>query len=67
MRRSLLLLAAPVLAAQSQPTFYAAYEDGLEFEKAGRWREALAAYQRAIALAGNSAEAAYLRRRRDQL
>ena len=50
MRGALLLLCPAVLLAQGQPTFYAAYEDGLEHERAGRWREALAAYQRAIAL-----------------
>ena len=50
MRTALLLSGSVLLLAQGQPTFYAAYEDGLEHEKAGHWREALAAYQRAIAL-----------------
>jgi hypothetical protein len=51
MMRTVLLLAVPaLLVAQSQSTFYAAYEDGLEFQRAGRWKEAAAAYQRAIVL-----------------
>ncbi len=49
--RTLLALgAAPLLLAQSQPTFYAAWEDGQEAERQGQWRAALAAYQRAAAL-----------------
>ncbi|MBI1751089.1 MAG: protein kinase [Acidobacteria bacterium] len=46
MRWTLLLLAAP-LVTQQQPTFHAAWQDGLDAERAGRWAEALAAYRRA--------------------
>lgn len=46
MRWTPLLLAAPLLA-QQQPTFHAAWQDGLDAERAGRWAEALAAYRRA--------------------
>lgn len=46
----LALLATPTLLAQSQPTFYAAYQDGLEAEHQGHWRAALAAFDRAVAL-----------------
>ncbi|HET6330115.1 MAG TPA: serine/threonine-protein kinase [Holophagaceae bacterium] len=49
MRRLAFLLALPLLA-QSQSTFYAAFEDGQELEAKGDWRGALAAYQRAAAL-----------------
>lgn len=41
---------APALTAQSQPTFYSAWEDGREAERQGQWRAALGAYQRAVAL-----------------
>ena len=44
-----LLLAAPLLA-QQQPTFHAAWQDGLEAERAGRWAEAVAAFRRAVEL-----------------
>jgi tRNA A-37 threonylcarbamoyl transferase component Bud32 len=52
MRNRLLLsgLAALTLAAQTQPTFYAAYEDGLEAAAQGQWRLAAAAFLRAKAL-----------------
>lgn len=40
---------------QSQSTFYAAFEDGLELERRGEWRGALLAYQRAVALRPASA------------
>ncbi|NWJ41543.1 MAG: hypothetical protein HXX12_11300, partial [Geothrix sp.] len=40
----------PVLMAQSQPTFYAAYQDGLDAERQGQWTTAAAAYRRAIEL-----------------
>ncbi|WLT31421.1 serine/threonine-protein kinase [Geothrix sp. PMB-07] len=46
MRRTALLLAAPLLA-QQQPTFHAAWQDGLDAERSGHWAEALAAYRRA--------------------
>ena len=56
MRRHLLALgAAPVLLAQAQPTFYAAYQDGLDAEHQGHWRAALAAFDRAVALRPESA------------
>ena len=45
--------------------FHAARADLLR--RLGRSADARAAYDRAIGLAGNSAETAYLRRRRDQL
>ncbi len=49
--RSLLLLGTtPLLLAQSQPTFYAAWEDGRDAEHQGRWQAALGAYRRAVAL-----------------
>lgn len=43
------LIAVPLLA-QQQPTFYSAWQDGLNAEHAGRWAEATAAYRRALAL-----------------
>jgi tRNA A-37 threonylcarbamoyl transferase component Bud32 len=43
-------LAALTLAAQTQPTFYAAYEDGLEAYGQGQWRQAAGAFLRAKAL-----------------
>lgn len=46
----LTLLAAMSLSAQEQATFYAAYQDGLDAERAGRWHEAAAAFRRALAL-----------------
>ncbi|WP_306590988.1 serine/threonine-protein kinase [Geothrix sp. 21YS21S-4] len=49
------LVAAPLLA-QQQPTFYAAWQDGLEAEQAGRWAEAAAAFRRAILLRPEPAE-----------
>ena len=45
-----LLAAVPLLASQAQATFYRAFEDGREAERAGHWRDALSAYARAIAL-----------------
>lgn len=45
-----LLLVAPALVAQSQPTFYAAFQDGQEAERQEHWAAAIAAYSRAIAL-----------------
>ena len=47
----LMFLAAisPVLA-QTQGTFYAAYEDGLDAERQGHWHLALNAFQRASVL-----------------
>ena len=52
LRRPGLLIAvvALTLAAQSQPTFYAAYEDGLDASKQGQWKLAVGAFQRAVAL-----------------
>lgn len=44
-----------LLAAQSQPTFYAAYQDGLDAERQGQWTAAAAAYRRAIELRPASA------------
>ncbi|HEX9010672.1 MAG TPA: protein kinase [Holophagaceae bacterium] len=44
------LLAGPALLAQAQPTFYAAYQDGLDAERRGDWTAASAAYRRAIEL-----------------
>lgn len=49
MRRLVVLATLPLLA-QSQSTFYAAYEDGLEMERAGDWKGAWEAYRRAAAL-----------------
>ena len=49
------LMALPLLA-QSQPTFYEAFEDGQGLEQKGEWRAALAAYQRAAALRPVSAK-----------
>jgi hypothetical protein len=43
------LLAVPLLA-QQQPTFYSAWQDGLNAEKAGHWAEAAAAFRRALEL-----------------
>ena len=43
------LLVAPLLA-QQQPTFYSAWQDGLNAERAGRWAEAAAAFRRALEL-----------------
>ncbi|MDE3032876.1 MAG: hypothetical protein KGI56_04365, partial [Acidobacteriota bacterium] len=50
-----LLLVAPALMAQSQPTFYAAFQDGQEAERQEHWAAAIAAYSRAIALRPASA------------
>ncbi len=44
------LTAIPPVLAQTQGTFYAAYEDGLEAERQGRWHTALDSFQRASAL-----------------
>jgi predicted Ser/Thr protein kinase len=53
---SALLFALPaLLLLQSQPTFYAAWEDGRDAERRGRFAVALAAYQRAIELRPRSA------------
>ncbi|WP_052571424.1 serine/threonine-protein kinase [Geothrix fermentans] len=49
-RAGWLLPAAIALLAQEQPTFYAAWQDGLDAEHAGRWQEAAAAYRRALVL-----------------
>jgi hypothetical protein len=43
------LLAAPLLA-QQQPTFHAAWQDGLLAERASRWAEAAACFRRALEL-----------------
>lgn len=43
------LLSASLLA-QQQPTFHAAWQDGLEAEQAGRWAEAATAFRRALEL-----------------
>jgi predicted Ser/Thr protein kinase len=43
------LLAGPA-AAQTQPTFYAAYEDGLEAQGQGQWHQAIACLERAVKL-----------------
>lgn len=43
------------LGAQTQPTFYAAYEDGLEEARLGQWRRAVGAFHRAAALRPESA------------
>ncbi|WP_243288372.1 serine/threonine-protein kinase [Geothrix terrae] len=50
MRGAWLLPAALTLSAQTQPTFYAAWQDGLDAEHAARWQEAAAAYRRALEL-----------------
>jgi len=55
MRRLPLLLATVPLLAQQQPTFHAAWQDGLEAERGGRWAEAAAAYRRALELRPESA------------
>lgn len=52
--QTLLMLSLP-LAAQSQSTFYAAFEDGRELERKGDWKGALEAYQRAASLRSGSA------------
>ena len=44
------LVAAVPLLAQTQATFYRAFEDGQNAEGGARWREALAAYRRAVEL-----------------
>ncbi|GLH70764.1 hypothetical protein GETHPA_22970 [Geothrix rubra] len=49
------LLVGPALLAQAQPTFYAAYQDGLDAERRGDWAAASAAYHRAIELRPASA------------
>ena len=43
------LLAAPLLA-QQQPTFYSAWQDGLNAENLGHWAGAAAAFRRALEL-----------------
>jgi len=53
------------LALDGYHAFHATRADLLR--RLGRTRESRAAYDRAIELAGNTAETAYLRRRRDQL
>jgi hypothetical protein len=50
MRAGLALLLVAPLCAQSQTTFYAAWEDGLDAEQQHNWKAALPAYQRAHAL-----------------
>ncbi|HJV39116.1 MAG TPA: serine/threonine-protein kinase [Geothrix sp.] len=50
MRGAWLLPAALTLSAQTQPTFYAAWQDGLDAEHAAHWQEAAAAYRRALEL-----------------
>lgn len=52
---SLGLMIAPALLAQSQPTFYAAYQDGLDAERQGQWSVAAADFRRAIELRPASA------------
>jgi tRNA A-37 threonylcarbamoyl transferase component Bud32 len=52
---SLGLVVAPALLAQSQPTFYAAYQDGLDAERQRQWRVAAADFHRAIELRPASA------------
>jgi hypothetical protein len=54
MRRVLPMLALPLLA-QTQPTFYAAFEDGRDLERKGDWKGAYQAYQRAASLRPGSA------------
>src|ERR1035438_1293213 len=49
------LWVAPLLAAQTQPTFYAAYLDGLDAERLDQWSAAAGAYRRAIELRPASA------------
>ena len=49
MRWLQLFLAVPLMA-QQQPTFHAAWQDGLEAERNARWAEALAAFRRAAEL-----------------
>ena len=45
----------PLVAAQTQPTFYAAYQDGLDAERQAKWGTAAEAYRRAIELRPASA------------
>lgn len=52
---ALLLTLPALLLLQSQPTFYAAWEDGRDAERQNRFAVALAAYQRAVALRPRSA------------
>ncbi len=40
----------PPAPAQTQATFYSAFEDGLDAERQGHWRTALGAFQRAVEL-----------------
>ncbi len=54
MRRVVPFFALPLLA-QTQPTFYAAFEDGRDLERKGDWKGALHAYQRAASLRPSSA------------
>ncbi|GLH68348.1 serine/threonine-protein kinase [Geothrix edaphica] len=54
-RAALGLGMAPLLMAQAQPTFYAAYQDGLDAEHQGQWKAAATAYRRAIELRPASA------------
>lgn len=55
MRRLALFAATLQLCAQSQPTFYEAFEDGKDLEAKNDWRGALADYQRAVTLRPASA------------
>lgn len=50
------LMVAPALLAQPQPTFYAAYQDGLDAERQNQWRGAAADFRRAIELKPDSAK-----------
>ena len=54
------LLSLPALMAQSQATFYAAYQDGLEAEGRKDWHAAAQDYQRAIELHPTSASVAII-------
>ena len=50
MGAQLVLLLPALVLAQAQPTFYAAWDDGRDAERHGRFEAALAAYQRAAEL-----------------
>lgn len=54
-RGGLGLWLAPLLLAQTQTTFYAAYQDGLDAERQGNWKAAAASFRRAIELRPASA------------
>lgn len=46
----ILVMAVPPGSAQTQVTFYSAFEDGLDAERQGHWKVALLAFQRASEL-----------------